>query len=259
MDKVKYVNHLGETLNLRSTEIMSSYEALKAFVMSMSNNRLTSEGKSTALPVVCLSIDVANKLINTLEKDSVNNQFGKLYINDWYIRVIYQGMTPIMRTSNKVKLELNFFAEDTLFTKETEYHLAPSSASNTSGINYPFNFPFNFGYDALSVGSVTNNELINADFVLRFDNSTSDVAISIGAHSYIVDAEIDEGETFVLDTANKEVYKLTPHGKASLLGATDDENYIFNTIPSGNHRISWNGDFNIFLTLLEHRRTPIWI
>ena len=29
MDKVKYVNHLGESLDLRSNEIMSSYVALK--------------------------------------------------------------------------------------------------------------------------------------------------------------------------------------------------------------------------------------
>ena len=259
MDKVKYVNHLGETLNLRSTEIMSSYEALKAFVMSMNNNRLTSEGKSTALPVVCLSLDSANRLINVLEKDSINNQFGKLYINDWYIRVIYQGMTPIMRTSNKVKLELNFFAEDTLFTKETEYVLTSTGQNSDTGINFPFNFPFNFGHDPLATGSVTNNELIDADFILKFDKPTSDININIDAHSYILDAVINEGETFVLNTAEKEVYKITPFGETSLLGVASDESYIFNPISSGNHIISWSGDFNIFLTLLEHRRTPIWI
>jgi hypothetical protein len=259
MDKVKYVNHLGETLDLRSAKIMSSYEALKAFVMSMSNNRLTSEGKTTPLPVVCLSIDAANKLINTLEKDSIKNKYGKLYINDWYIKVIYQGLSPIMRTSDKVKFEIRFYAEDTIFTKETSYQLSATSTISGNGLNFPFNFPFNFGADPIASASVTNNELLDADFVLKFDKPTSDISISIDANSYIIDAAINEGETFVLDTAEKEVYKLTQYGKTSLLGAADDASYIFNPISNGQHKVTWNGDFSLFLTLLEHRRTPIWI
>lgn len=259
MDKVKYVNHLGETLDLRSTEMMSSYEALKAFVMSMSNNRLTSVGKTTALPVVCLSIDAANKLINTLEKDSINNKYGKLYINDWYIKVIYQGMTPILRTSDKVKFELSFYAEDTIFTKETSYQLTATNQIIGHGLNFPFNFPFNFGADPIASSSVMNNELLDADFVLKIDKPTSDISISIDANSYIVDAAINEGEIFVLDTSEKEVYKLTQYGKSSLLGAADDTSYIFNPISNGQHKVAWNGDFSLLLTLLEHRRTPIWI
>jgi hypothetical protein len=259
MDKVKYVNHLGETLDLRSTEIMSSYEALKAFVMSMSNNRLTSEGKTTALPVVCLSIDAANKLINTLEKDSINNKYGKLYINDWYIKVIYQGLSPIMRTSDKIKVELRFYAEDTIFTKEASYQLSATNTISGKGLNFPFNFPFNFGADPIASSSVMNNELLDADFVLKIDKPTSDISISIDANSYIVDAPINEGETFVLDTAEKEVYKMTSLGKTSLLGAADDASFIFNPISQGQHKVIWSGDFSLFLTLLEHRRTPIWI
>lgn len=259
MDKVKYINHLGETLNLRSTEIMSSYESLKAFLMSMNNSKLTSEGKTIALPVVCLSLDAANKLINTLEKDSINNKYGKLYINDWYIKVIYQGMTPIMRTSKKVKVELSFYAEDTIFTKETPYQLLAVNQENENGLNFPFNFPFNFGADVSASASVSNNELLDADFVLKFDKPTSDINIFIDGNSYIVNATINEGETFVLDTEEKEVYKLTPYGRVSLLGVADDTSYIFNPISSGQHEIVWNGGFPLSLTLLEHRRTPIWI
>ena len=258
MDKVKYVNHFGETLDLRGTEIYSSYEALKSFVMSMSNNRLKSEGKTTALPVVCLSIDAANKLINTLEKDSINNIYGKLYINDWYIKVIYQGMTPILRTSNKVKLELSFYSEDTIFTKETSYQLTATNQMNGNGLNFPFNFPFNFGADPIAASSIMNNELLDADFVLKIDNPTSDISIFIDENSYIVDAAINKGETFVLDTAEKEVYKLTSLGKTSLLGAADDTSFIFNPISQGQHKVAWSGNFSLFLTLLEHRRTPIW-
>lgn len=259
MDNVKYINHLGETLNLRSAEIMSSYEALKAFAMSMNNNILTGESKTTTLPVVCLSLDAANKLINTLEKDSVNNKYGKFYINDWYIRVMYQGLSPIKRTSNKIKLELSFYTPDTLFTKETEYQLTAKQNSSGRTINFPLNFPFNFGADALSASTVVNDELLPADFILMFNAPVSSVDIAIGGNSYIVNSAINSGETFVLDTAEKEVYKDTALGKSSLLGAASDDNYIFETISSGINPVIWSGDFNISLLLLSHRRTPPWI
>lgn len=259
MDNVKYVNHLGETLNLRSAEIMSSYEALEAFAMSISNNRLVSESKTTTLPVICLSLDAANKLINILEKDSINNKYGKFYINDWYIKVMYQGLSPIKRTSNKIKFELSFYASDTLFTKETEYQLTARQNSSSEMINFPFNFPFNFGADALSASTVVNDELLPADFVLRFNAPVSNVDITIGGNSYIVNSAINSGETFVLDTAEKEVYKDTALGKSSLLGAASDDSYIFETISSGKNSVVWSGDFNISLLLLSHRRTPPWI
>lgn len=259
MDNVKYVNHLGETLDLRSSKIMSSYEALKSFVQSMTNNGLTSEGKTTALPVICLSVESANKLIDTLEKDSISNKYGRFYINDWYIKLIYQGMKPVKRYGSKIKLELSFYAEDTVFTKETAYQLLPTSEVEEEYLNFPFDFDFDLGSDKVSVASIINNELLDADFVLKFSASVSSFDISIGTNSYIVDAAVNEDETFTLDTDEKEVYKESYRGKTNLFGAADDTSYIFNTLSHGTHIVTWAGEYPIALTVLEHRRTPPWI
>lgn len=259
MDNVKYVNHFGESLDLRNNGIVSSYVALKNFVQSMTKNRLISKNKTVALPLVCLTRDVANNLINTLEKDSTQNIFGKFYINDWYVKVLYQGVSVVSEYDNKIKLNISFYCEDTLFTKETDYWLTEVNETSGAGFNFPFNFPFNFGADPLSSASVTNNELLEADFVLKFNQPETKVSISIGSNSYIVDASINEGETFVLNTSEKEVYKESPIGKTSLLGAADDTSYIFNTIPQGTHQLAWSGNYPISFTILEHRRTPPWL
>lgn len=259
MDKIKYVNHLGETLDLRSGNIMSSYFALKNFVQSMTNNRLTSEGKSTPLPMVCLTKADANKLIDTLEKDSVANEYGRFYINDWYIEVIYQGVTIIGEYGNKVKLEISFYAEDTIFTKETTYNLSPTVATDTEWLNFPFGYPFNLGADKISSAQIINNELMDADFVLTFMHETSEVSVSISGHQYYVDSEIGADEKFVLNTQKKEVYKQKGQDKTSLFGASSDDAYIYEPIKRGIHTVVWDGDFPIVVTVLEHRRTPIWI
>lgn len=259
MDKVFYKNHIGDTLNLRGDGVFANYKALKDFALEVTNNALTSQSKSTSLTVVCLSRESANRLVNTLEKDSTKSIYGKFYINDWYIKVLYQGLTVVEEYADKIKLELSFHAADTLFTNETEYQLTAKQNSSSETINFPLNFPFNFGADALSASSVVNDELLPADFVLRFNAPVSSVDITIGGNSYIVNSAINSGETFVLDTAEKEVYKDTALGKSSLLGAASDDSYIFETISSGINSVVWSGDFNISLLLLSHRRTPPWI
>lgn len=259
MDKVKYVNHLGETLDLRSTSIMSSYLALKNFVQSMTNNGLTSEGKSVALPVVCLTKKDANRLIDTLEKDSTQNIYGKFYVNDWYIRVIYQGMTIIGEYGDKVKMEISFYADETIFTKETRYTLQASPETSGKGFEFPFTYPFTFSTDAVASTKLTNNEIRDADFELQIEAEIESVNIVIGKNQYIVNAPINAGELFVLNTAEKEVYKTKNGVKTNLLGATDDNYYIFEPLKQGNSTVSWSGQYVIVVTLFEHRRSPVWI
>lgn len=259
MDKVKYINHLGETLDLRSNNIMSSYFALKDFTLSMTNSKLTGEEKNVSLPMVCRTKEIANELVDVLEKDSINNVYGKFYINDWYINVMYRGIKIIGEYNGRIKLEISLFAEDTIFTKETTYILTPTSSSTSSGLNFPFNFPFTFGADRLAASSIRNTELLDADFILKINKPVSEVNVTIGKNSYFIDAPIYDGETFILNTAEKEVYKETPQGITSMLGAADDTGYIFNTISNGDHSVVWAGNFPLYLTLLEHRRTPKWI
>lgn len=259
MDKIKYVNHLGETLDLRSGNIMSSYFALKNFVQSMTNNRLTSEGKSTPLLMVCLTKADANKLIDVLEKDSITNEYGKFYINDWYIEVIYQGVTIIGEYGEKVKLEVSFYAEDTIFTKETHLVMTAAATQSSEWLNFPFTYPFTFGSDVLSHSNIQNTEFLGADFIMKISHPTPNVSVTIGKHQYFVDSAINENETFVLNTFDKKVYKQSKDGIASLFGASSDDSYIFESIPNGTHKVVWDGDFPLNITLLEHRRTPKWI
>lgn len=259
MDKIKYVNHFGESLDLRSHNIMSSYFAVKNFVHSVANDRLVSEGKSIPLPMVCLTKADANRLIDVLEKDSINNIYGKFYINDWYIKVMYQGFNILGEFGDRVKLEINFYADDTIFTKEVETRLVAQNTVTGKGLNFPFGYPFNFGADPIFSSAITNDELLEADFIIKIDQPTSEVNITVGEHSYVVDYEIGENEVFVLNTFEKSVYVEGANGKASLLGAASDSSYIFATIPQGYHKVLWSGDYPITFITLIHRRTPKWI
>lgn len=260
MDKFYYVNCENEKIDLRSDKIVSSYEALKNYTVSMNNNRLMCEEKVVSLHAVCMDIDTANKLVDILDKDCSAGLFGRLYINDWFIMAFYQGFKIITRASEKIKLELSFLISDTIFTKESKYILYNSeNITSGNGIKFPFTYPLNFGVDKLSSSEIENLETLDADFVCSFTASAESVELFIDANCYRINAPISDGETFVLNTFEKEVYKLTEQGKVSMFGAADDSSYVFEPIKKGKHKITWNGAFPINLSILEHRRTPLWI
>lgn len=260
MDKVKYVNHLGESLDLRSNEIMSSYVALKEFTLNMSNGILIGKSKKTPLMIVCLNRNAANKLIDFLETDSINNQYGKIFINDWYIEVMYQGLQSIKKEyGEKILLKISFYVKQTMFTRQKDYVLSPKISAISGGLDYNRGYPYDFGGDPLSMSSIENTEKLDADFILKFTAPTKNVSITIGDNVYAVDFQISEGETFVLDTETKRVYKTSVIGETNLFPATSDQDYIFKKIKSGIQRITWDGSYPITLKLLEHRRTPLWI
>ena len=260
MDKVKYVNRFGEVLDMRSREIMSSYLALKNFTHSIENGKLVGQGKSVKLPVVCATRDDANRLINLMEKDSLQNVFGKLYINDWYIKVLYQGLTIISEHVEKIKVEITFYVENSVYSKETSYTISPETiAQGTNGINFPFTYPFNFSTDALAMSQVANDEMMDADFELQISSPLPSISISIDANLYQIDAELKENETFVLNTANKEVYKISNGEKTNLFGAASDYYYIFSPLSMGTHRITWQGEHTMLFKVIEHRRMPTWM
>ena len=137
--------------------------------------------------------------------------------------------------------------------------MSPSAATDTEWLNFPLGYPFNFGADKISSAQITNNELMDADFVLTFVHEVSEVAVSISGHQYYVNSEIGKDEKFVLNTQKKEVYKQKEQDKTSLFGASSDDAYIYEPIKKGIHIVAWDGDFPIVVTVLEHRRTPIWI
>jgi hypothetical protein len=44
----------------------------------------------------------------------------------------------------------------------------------------------------------------------------------------------------------------------NLFGFAKDDTYIFTPIPSGEHVVTWEGEYAVDFTLIEHRRFPEW-
>jgi hypothetical protein len=265
MDKIKYVNHLNQEIDLWGADenkkfIVGSYKGARVYSYSIDNDVLFVEPKQWSALIVCSPKEKANELIELLEADSAKNESGKFYFNDWYIRCKYLGISEIVFENDRfIKLSLNFIAPKNEWTFEKNVVLVSQAAQVQSGLDYPYDFPFDYAGTSSSLNELTNESFIDADFRLRFEGTGTEQTIKIGGHDYSVDNIIEKGQSFFLDTETETVEKSTSAGNVNLFSATSDTDFIFRKLPYGKNKIVWSTDNPLYFTILEHRRIPPWI
>lgn len=260
-DVIKYVNSKGEEVVFSSPPFFINSKLLRQFMSEFNDGVINPrpEGEVELLTVMLITNEEKNKVFNILDYDAITNQVGRLYVNDWYLPCAFKGISEIVYEDDKsFKGTLSFYAPKFGFLKETTYTFYPSVGS-VVGMNYPHNYPHNFSARKTSIIKITNSTPSNADFVFEFTGAAPYVEFAVGDTKYVVNSQILAGEKFVLNTHEKSVYKSKDGNKVDLFGFADDEVYIFTPISSGVQVLSWEGDFTVKFTLIEHRRYPEWI
>lgn len=261
MDKVRYVNTRGETINLVKAPLITNTKQFREFVYEIENGRVKASGKKVFSVPAALVGDkkTRDKTIDALAYDSEINKQGRLYVNDWFIYCNFAGIdSVVVETDIAARLDLSFKAPKAEWLREVKYNLATESGEALSGLNLPFNPPFNYSAHKRTVSKIANTTVSDADFVLEFTGEADSVEFSIDNTVYTISSVMAEGESFYLNTYTREVLKFRDNNVVDLFSFTGDDTYIFTKIPTGEHTVAWKGDFSVRLTLLERRRFPRW-
>lgn len=261
-DEVKYINHKGQTINLNGDGVYANYKESLSYAYELRNGRNLITNKNFEMLVVTTGGGkTINRMVDILNTDTINNQYGKLYINGWYIRCQHTGLPSVIGYDNALtKVSFSFYAPSFEFTKSRLIMLSEGDAVSTEKqLDFDFDFDFDMSGMGIIKSTFINEHALPADFVLRFKAPIGSVEINIGNNIYIVDESINTGETFVINTEEKRVYKEGESGITDLFNKSSDEYDIFAKIPSGEQVASWVGNFPLSLLLLEHRSVPLWI
>lgn len=261
MDKVRYVNTRGETINLVKAPLITNTKQFREFVYEIESGRVKASGEKVfSVPAALVgNSKTRDKIIDALAYDSEINKPGRLYVNDWFIYCNFAGISAVVaETDMGARLDLSFTAPKAEWLRETVYNLTPDSGETTSGLNMPFNPPFDYSSQIKSIKKIENTAVSDADFIFEFSGEAESVDFSIDNTRYIITSAVSNGEQFYLNTYTKEVYKSLDGLKVDLFPNTSDDTYIFTPISSGEHTVSWVGDFPVKITMLERRRFPKW-
>lgn len=261
MDKVRYVNTRGETINLVKAPLITNTKQFREFIYEIENGRVKASGEKVFSVPAALVGDkkTRDKIIDALAYDSEVNKQGRLYVNDWFIYCNFAGIdSVIVETDTAARLDLSFKAPKAEWLREVAYNLTPDSGEVISGLNLPYNPPFNYSAQRKSIKTITNSTVSDADFIFEFIGEIDSVKFSIDDTVYTVSSVMAKGERFYLNTYTREVFKSRDNLNVDLFPVTGDDTYIFTKIPTGEHTVSWEGNFPVKVTLLERRRFPRW-
>lgn len=261
MDNVRYVNTRGETINLVKAPLITNTKQFREFVYEIENGRVKASGEKVfSVPAALVgNKKIRDSIIDALAYDSEINKQGRLYVNDWFIYCNFAGIDSVVAENETgARLDLSFKAPKAEWLREVVYNLTPDSGEALSGLNMPYNPPFNYSAQRKSIKTIMNSAVSEADFIFEFSGEIDSVTFSIDDTDYTVSTVMAEGEHFYLNTYTREIYKYRDNLVYDLFSFTDDDAYIFTKIPTGEHAVSWEGEFPVKVTLLERRRFPKW-
>lgn len=203
-----------------------------------------------------------NRLVNVINSDVDQITAGKLYCGDQYCKGYFCKIThgTTYNNSKRAELKLGFVAENGnwIYEDKKSFSIVTGEKYNSDGLDFPTDYPFDYANDLVSQ-RIVNDNYASSDFEMIVYGPCISPEVSIGLHTYKVDASLYIGEYMVIDSRTKKVYKVKNNGeKVNLFHARGRDFYIFEKIPSGIMTVAWSGEFGFDITLLSERSEPVW-
>lgn len=270
--KVKYVNHINETLEYGKDGLYINESDLLDFTWSIlsKNNHISGFSKGIisrhlTLFLKCKTYEDGlkskNRLFEVCEKDVLSIKHGRIIIGDYYLRcyVVESKKTECSLVNGYMKLKLKVTSDLPYWVKETKSVFNNASASG--GSNLDFNNDFAYDYTSNMLGEKLNNTgFMPANFKMLIYGPATNPSVQIGGHTYAVNAGVGKNEYLEIDSIAKTVVLRHADGsQTNCFHARNRNSYIFEKIPVGANSVSIAGDFMFEITLLEERSEPKWI
>ncbi len=272
LEKIKYVNYLGEEILFGENGIYANANDLHDFSWNINsqNNKISSFKKGITkklLPITIKKrsdeegIKARNDLFEICEKDVLNNKKGRLYFGDYYLNcfVTDSRASDYLYHDAYSVFTLTIQTDYPYWIKETTSNFDGESA--TIGKNLDYNNDFDYDYSSNMLGTqLVNGNFVPSNFRIIIYGQVSNPEIYIGGHLYSVDVDIEANEYLTIDSIEKTIELTRADGTiANCFNLRNRDSYVFEKIPSGVSNVSTSAAFHFDITLLDERSEPKWI
>ena len=274
--QVRYVNHLGEELNLFGDGIYCdsgethdwewSYQSLNGYASGFYKAQ-----REFPLTLVIAAgseergLALRNRLFEIAEKDVLAKMPGAIHSDGWYMRCYVKASRKDVYwlTGAAAKYELTILADDPTWVREHTVHF--TKGDTAGGMNFPFTFPFNFGSPVSGTQQIENPGFIQSPVRITVYGPASHPSVVIGGNRYEVECEVPAGGKLVIDGTEKKITVEDAYGSKEnafhLRRGNQYEgsgSYVFQRIAPGYQLVSWNGSFAFDATVYEQRGEKRW-
>lgn len=272
LEQLKYKNHRNEVFEFGKDGIFVDTNDLHDYEWSVTqkNNKVsalehTVRTKSLPIVIICETeeqgVAARNKLHEVVEKDVLAMQHGRIIIGDYYFRcfVTKSEKKDYLLTKRHMRVTLTLTSDYPFWVKEITVPFSSVESVSADGfLDYSFDYPVDYMGDIQST-QLNNTGFVGSNFRLIIYGACSNPSISIAGHTYQVDCTVDSDEYLTIDSSTKKIYLTSKTGEVTnKFNDRNRDSYIFEKIPAGTNVVSWNGEFNFDVILLEERSEPKW-
>lgn len=271
-EKFIYKNHLGEALDFGVNGLYVDLNDLRNYEWEVGTrgNRITgfSRGITTKTLPVTVAFknaayvrDLKTNLFEFCEKDIVAQKPGRVIIGNYYYLcfVTASAKSDYAHDPCSTQFSLTLTTDFPYWIAERTNSYRKTEGASEDNLDYPYDYPYDY-YSGGRSQRIVNTYFAPVDFRMVIYGPANNPAITIGGHTYRVNAVVQSGEYLTIDSMNKTIVLTQNNGtKVNKFDNRDRTSYIFEPIPSGASSVTWLGDFAFDITLIEKRSEPAWI
>ena len=201
---------------------------------------------------------IVDALHDDFEADLRNKKTGRIIWGDYYIDcfVIESNTAPTdipTRTLNKIKI----YAPYPYWVQDYNIELLPSEETESEFLDFPFNFPFDFTAPTIGETTIKSDFPFDSEFEMVIFGPAVNPRVTINWYSYVLYTTIPDGAYVVIDSRKKTVMQFNTDGtQSNIFNLRNKTDSIFQKIPGGNLRITWDATFGVNITIHRERSEP---
>mgnify|MGYP006898638532 FL=1 len=197
-------------------------------------------------------------LHDDFETDLRNRKAGRIIWGSYYIDcfVIESNTAPtdyLTQTSNKISI----YAPYPYWVQDYNIELLPSEETESEFLDFPINFPFDFTAPTIGETTIKSDFPFASEFEMVIFGPAVNPRVTINYYSYVLYTTIPDGAYVVIDSRKKTVMQFNTNGtQSNIFNLRNKTDSIFQKIPGGNLRISWDATFGVNITIHRERSEP---
>lgn len=271
--EIYYINSAGQRINFtgRPYRMLSETDLFdyEWEYNTKRNNRVKNIKKTSRTAQISIVVNGKDtneyyeniaKLYEILDYDCVMGEPGKLYCGRYFLQCYFYKGEKIKKYANVKQTTVIFTIVTDLvnWVKETitSYRNRQVAGTDVNGIDYKHDYP----YDFKSVFQTVNNtSFYPSDFIMTIYGPCQEPMITIGDNIYLVHTDLEKGDYLLIDSRNRKVTKVKNDGtRVNEFAKRSRDYYVFEKIKQGINPVSWEGNYDFDVSILDERGEPKW-
>lgn len=197
---------------------------------------------------------------------------GTLTVGEWSLACYLRRGTPKGLTSGWQGWDVDLYAPDPMWTRETTTSLLPGSGTAVSAetVDLPHDYPFDYGASVAAGATLVVPGPLPCDLRVTFYGYAVSPYVRVAGNTYQVNVTVPEGARLTIDPTRKAsmagdaIRLVGRYGDVQdvfskrLRGAEGSGSYVFERVPPGDQAVTWPQAIGVDLTVIERRGSLPW-